>query len=96
MSVYSISSITVKDWDIYQEYMEKVPAVIEKYGGKYLVRGGNIIADDTTWNPQRIVILEFPSVDNMKAFASSEDYKPIAALRHKAADTESFSVEGFA
>ena len=32
----------------------------------------------------------------MKAFASSEDYKPIAALRHKAADTESFSVEGFA
>ena len=36
MAVYSISSITVKNWDIYKEYMEKVPAIIEKHGGKYL------------------------------------------------------------
>ena len=39
MSVYSISSINVKDWDAYAEYMKLVPAVIKKYGGKYLVRG---------------------------------------------------------
>ena len=55
MSVYSISSINVKDWDAYAEYMKLVPAVIKKYGGKYLVRGGEIISDNTTWNPQRIV-----------------------------------------
>ena len=47
MAVYSISNITVKDWDTYREYMEKVPPVIEKYGGKYLVRGGDILSDDT-------------------------------------------------
>ena len=35
MSVYSISSINVKDWDAYAEYMKLVPAVIKKYGGKY-------------------------------------------------------------
>ena len=40
VSVYSISSITVKDWDTYREYMKHVPAIIEKYGGRYLVRGG--------------------------------------------------------
>ncbi len=48
MSVYSISSINVKDWDAYAEYMKLVPAVIKKYGGKYLVRGGEIISDNTT------------------------------------------------
>ena len=94
MAVYSISSITVKDCDIYKEYMEKVPAIIEKHGGKYLVRGGDILSDDTSWGPQRIVILEFPNIEQMKAFRDSEEYKPVAALRHKAADSEGFVVMG--
>ena len=88
VSVYSISSITVKDWDTYREYMNHVPAIIEKYGGRYLVRGGDIISDDTSWQPQRVVILEFPDLAQMKAFRDSDEYKPVAELRHKAADTE--------
>ena len=95
MSVYSISSITVKDWDTYREYMNHVPAIIEKYGGRYLVRGGDIISDDTSWQPQRVVILEFPDLAQMKAFRDSDEYKPVAELRHKAADTEEFVVTGF-
>lgn len=95
MSVYSISSITVKDWDTYREYMDHVPAIIEKYGGRYLVRGGDIISDDTSWQPQRVVILEFPDLAQMKAFRDSDEYKPVAQLRHKAADTEEFVVTGF-
>ena len=94
MSVYSISSITVKDWDTYREYMKHVPAIIEKYGGRYLVRGGEIISDDTSWQPQRVVILEFPDLAQMKAFRDSDEYKPVAELRHKAADTEGFVVAG--
>ncbi|MQG02909.1 MAG: DUF1330 domain-containing protein [SAR202 cluster bacterium] len=95
VSVYSISSITVKDWDTYREYMNHVPAIIEKYGGRYLVRGGDIISDDTSWQPQRVVILEFPDLAQMKAFRDSDEYKPVAELRHKAADTEGFVVTGF-
>ena len=94
MSVYSISSITVKDWDTYREYMKHVPAIIEKYGGRYLVRGGEIISDDTSWKPERVVILEFPDLAQMKAFRDSDEYKPVAELRHKAADTEGFVVAG--
>ncbi len=94
MSVYSISSITVKDWDTYREYMKHVPAIIEKYGGRYLVRGGEIISDDTSWQPERVVILEFPDLAQMKAFRDSDEYKPVAELRHKAADTEGFVVAG--
>jgi len=95
VSVYSISSITVKDWDTYREYMKHVPEIIEKYGGRYLVRGGDIISDDTSWQPQRVVILEFPDLAQMKAFRDSDEYKPVAELRHKAADTEGFVVTGF-
>ena len=78
VSVYSISSITVKDWDTYREYMKHVPAIIEKYGGRYLVRGGEIISDDTSWQPERVVILEFPDLAQMKAFRDSDEYKPVA------------------
>ena len=49
MSVYSISSIEVKDWEAYKEYMKLVPDVIHKFGGKYLVRGGDIKSDTTSW-----------------------------------------------
>ena len=94
VSVYSISSITVKDWDTYREYMKHVPAITEKYGGRYLVRGGEIISDDTSWQPERVVILEFPDLAQMKAFRDSDEYKPVAELRHKAADTEGFVVAG--
>ena len=94
VSVYSISSITVKDWDTYREYMKHVPAIIEKYGGRYLVRGGEIISDDTSWQPERVVILEFPDLAQMKAFRDSDEYNPVAELRHKAADTEGFVVAG--
>ena len=94
VSVYSISSITVKDCDTYREYMKHVPPNIEKYGGRYLVRGGEIISDDTSWQPERVVILEFPDLAQMKAFRDSDEYKPVAELRHKAADTEGFVVAG--
>ena len=52
MAIYSISNIEVKDWAMYEEYMKKVPKIIEKYGGKYLVRGGQILSDDTKWQPK--------------------------------------------
>ena len=63
--------------DAYREYMKKVPAIIEKYGGRYLVRGGEILADDTSWHPKRVVILEFPTTEHMDSFRNSEEYKPI-------------------
>ena len=56
--------------------------------------GGEIISDDTSWQPERVVILEFPDLAQMKAFRDSDEYKPVEELRHKAADTEGFVVAG--
>jgi len=95
VSVYSIVNITVNDWDAYQTYMEQVPAVIAQYGGKYIVRGGDIIDDTTTWQPNRLVIVEFPTLEQLNAFKTSNEYKPVAAIRERAAKSEGFVVVGY-
>ncbi len=95
MAVYSGASITVKDWDTYQEYMKLAAPIIESFGGKYLVRGGEILADSTTWHPKRVVILEFPTLKQMNAFRDSDEYRPVAEIRHRSADSEGFTVVGY-
>ncbi len=94
MAVYSVAEITVKDPGAYAEYQAKVPATIEQYGGRYLVRGGEVTPREGGWNPGRIVILEFPDEDSLLRWASSPEYAPVAEIRHRAAETRSFSVQG--
>lgn len=94
MAVYAIAEITIKDAEAYAEYQRRVPAIIEKYGGRYLVRGGEVTPGEGDWAPGRIVILEFPDMDALGRFATSPEYAPVAEIRHRAADTRSFVVQG--
>ncbi len=94
MSIYTVAEITIKDEAAYKEYQAQVPATIAKYGGRYLVRGGQVTPGEGGWNPGRIVILEFPDVESLTNWASSPEYAPVAQIRHRAADTKSFMVEG--
>ncbi|HIF13077.1 MAG TPA: DUF1330 domain-containing protein [Dehalococcoidia bacterium] len=94
MSVYTVAEITIKDEEAYKEYQAKVPATIAQYGGRYLVRGGEVTTGEGGWNPGRIVILEFPDVEALQKWAISPEYAPVAEIRHRAADTKSFMVQG--
>ena len=94
MSVYIIADITIKDRDAYTEYQRLVPSIIEKFGGRYLVSGGEVISEVGEWGLSRIVMLKFPSAADAQAFSTSDEYAPVAEIRHKAADTRSFMVEG--
>lgn len=94
MAVYSISDITVKDPEAYKEYMERAAPLVEKFGGRYLVRGGKVTPGEGGWHPNRVVILEFPDEESMMAFRASPEYAPVGEIRHTAADTKSFRVEG--
>ena len=89
-----MAEITIKDPEAYAEYYAKAPATIEMYGGRYLVRGGEVIPGEGGWSPGRIVILEFPDLESLQKWATSPEYAPIAEIRHRAADTKSFRVEG--
>ena len=62
MPAYAIADVTVTDATAMEEYRKQVPATIAKYGGRYLVRGGAHEALEGEWKPNRLVILEFPSM----------------------------------
>ena len=94
MSVYMVVDIEVKDQEAYEEYRRLVPPLIEKYGGRYLVRGGEITPLEGDWDLHRVVILEFQSADRAKELFTSDEYAPVLAIRHKAADSKTFMVEG--
>ncbi len=94
MSVYIVIDIDVEDQDVYEEYRKLVPPLIEKYGGRYVVRGGKITPLQGDWDLHRVVILEFPSAGNATELFTSEEYAPVAELRHRSAVSKIFMVEG--
>ncbi len=93
MGIYVILDIDVHNSEKYREYQRRVPAIIQKYGGRYLVRGGNITILGE-WKPERIVILEFPSFDNLLEFVNSPEYQPVKRIREEAATSRMIAVEG--
>jgi len=94
MSAYVIVEVNVTDAKLYEDYKKLVPATVEKYGGRFAVRGGKVESKEGGWNPTRIVVLEFPSMDKARAWYHSPEYAPALALRLKAANAKLILVEG--
>ncbi|MFA5063690.1 MAG: DUF1330 domain-containing protein [Candidatus Omnitrophota bacterium] len=96
MAVYFIVEIKTKDEnkEAYAKYIEQVRPIVEKYKGRYLTRGGKITSIFGNWNPERIIIIEFPSQENVKEWLNSPEYKGIAILREASTVTRAIMVEG--
>lgn len=94
MAAYLIADIEVIDGAGFEEYKEKVPATIAAYGGRYLARGGRTEALEGTLSLKRCVILEFPSLERLRAWWSSPEYQPLRELRQRAARSTLVAVEG--
>ena len=96
MSAYVIVEVTVTDPQLFAEYGKGVPGTIAAYGGKYLVRGGKMESREGGWAPNRVVVLEFPSMERARTWYDSAEYKPLLAMRLKAAQSRMIFVEGYA
>lgn len=94
MAAYFIVEIDIQDPKGFEEYRQKVPATIERYGGRYLIRGGRQETIEGTWRPKRIVLLEFPSVEQAKRWYDSPEYRPLRELRLRTAHGHIVLVEG--
>ena len=94
MSVYMIVEVEITDGAAYAEYMEKVPATVGRFGGRYLVRGGMVTPLGGGWEPERVVVVEFPSAEEMGRWASSPEYQAIAPLRTNSTKTRAILLEG--
>ena len=94
MTVYIIVDIDITDPVSYEEYKRLAAPTVELYGGKYIARGGQNETLEGEWQAKRLVILEFPSVEQAKNWLNSSEYAPARALRHKYAKTNMVVVEG--
>jgi len=94
MSAYLIAMMDVHDGAAYEEYREKVPAMIAKHGGDYIVRGGAADVVEGSWPAGRIVVLEFSDYAAGRAFIADPEYRPIAAIRHRSATSHIWLVDG--
>ena len=93
MSAFVIADITVNDPEGYEDYKKLAPPAIAAYGGKYLARGGKSEKLEGNWEPDRIIILEFESLETAKKFINSPEYSDARALRHKTASSNMIVVE---
>ncbi|MEK9676775.1 MAG: DUF1330 domain-containing protein [Rhodospirillaceae bacterium] len=96
MTAYLIANVSVNDPDGFAAYREKVSPLIEQYGGRYIVRGGEIEHVEGEMDVARLVIVEFEDMDALRKFYFSDDYKPIKAMRFASADSTAMLVEGYA
>ena len=96
MAAYVVVQIAVEDPIAYEEYKALAPASITAYGGRYVVRGGRSEVLEGSWQPSRLVVLEFPTADRARAWWGSAEYSPAKAIRQRCARTEMLLIEGHA
>ena len=96
MSAYIVVQVDITDPERFAEYRTMVPASLEAYGGRFLARGGATETLEGDWQPSRLVILEFESVEQAKRWWDSDEYREARDLRQASADTQMVVVEGYA
>ncbi|MBW6473075.1 MAG: DUF1330 domain-containing protein [Anaerolineaceae bacterium] len=87
MTAYVIVDIEVIDPVNYETVKKLTPAIVAKYGGKYLSRGGVTQVIEGDWQPKRLVILAFENSDHAKTWLNSPEFAPIREMRAKTAIT---------
>ena len=88
MAAYVIVRVEVSDKEQYKKYIALTPASITKFGGRFIVRGGETISLEGDEDKRRIVILEFPTLKRAEEWYHSEDYQAAKKVRAGAAEAE--------
>ena len=81
MAAYVIAHIDVSDPERYEDYKKLAFETVTKYGGRYLARGPKPDVLEGNWHPSRLVLLEFPSAAQARAWWESPEYAPAKEIR---------------
>jgi uncharacterized protein (DUF1330 family) len=100
MPVYMVTLVKKKDKQKYNEYNAALTELVEKYGGRILVRGGRVIPlfkgrELERRHVDKVIIIEFPSAAAHGRCFTSREYLDLVPLRDEAADTRAFLLEGY-
>jgi uncharacterized protein (DUF1330 family) len=93
---YLIARVAVHDEARYKDYVADSAAALEPFGGRYLVRGGATECVEGSWDFWRTVVIEFPSLDQARAWYESGEYQRLAAIRQEASTGDFVLAEGVA
>ena len=92
---FMLVDVDIHNIDEYKKYLEKVKPMVEKFGGKYLIKGGKIDAKETDlWKPKRIVLVKFPNKSSALKWYNSEEYRALKNLRLNNASSNILFIEG--
>ena len=95
MTAYIIADISVLEPDGYQDYVRQAPDYVARHGGTYLVRGGEMTIAEGDWQPERLVVIRFPSRDDAEALLDDPGYREIAPLRQDNTRSNLLIVDGY-
>jgi uncharacterized protein (DUF1330 family) len=91
---YILAEVNVTDPEVFDAYRPLAQASVERFGGKYLVRGGPTRTLEGERMLSRLVLLEFPSPERAIDWYNSAEYRAAVNMRLKSADTEVFLLTG--
>ncbi len=94
MSAYVIVEVRVTNPEPYAAYRDLATASVARHGGRFLARGGAVTPLEGDWNPERLVVIEFPSVDAARAWYFSDDYQQALAVRVANSVGKALIIEG--
>ncbi|MES2674557.1 MAG: DUF1330 domain-containing protein [Pseudomonadota bacterium] len=94
MSALIMFRIRVNDPALLKDYQAKIPPLVEKHKGKFLVRGGQVITLEGPEENRRIVVIEFPELEDAKRFYNSVEYNEAKKLRENISEFECIAVQG--
>ncbi len=94
MPAYVIADVRITNPGDYAEYVRRVPATIAQYGGRFVIRGGKAEDLEGDWHPERIVVVEFPSVEQAKKWWDSAEYTAVRTIRQRTSASRLIVVEG--
>ncbi len=94
MKAYLVLDLTVHDLSGFLEYAQKIPAFIAQHGGRYIVKGEVPAVMEGDWTPERVVIIEFPSNGDARAFLADPSAQTLFGLRQATTTSKLLLVDG--
>lgn len=94
MSAYVITDVEIRDGDLFGQFFERVTGTVEAHGGRFVARGGEIQVRLGSWAPKRLAIMEFGSMEQVRAWLDSPEFTALDDLRTRAANINLVVTEG--
>ncbi len=93
---YVIADVRIDDPDEYKKYMSGAKPIVERFGGEFLVRGGEFqVIEGDYFQPRRLVVIRFPTKEVFESFYQSPEYQQVRQIRLPVSDMVMVGVEGY-